>query len=88
MIAGASSFDEFPKLLRSLETPFETSLKDLRSQVVREACISVAYISQLLGMKCDHFAEMLLQHLINLIMNSAKVIYILISLEHSSVLEY
>lgn len=42
-------------------------------QVVREACITVAYISQQLGHKADRFLETLLQPIINLIQNSAKV---------------
>ncbi|XP_069703536.1 CLIP-associating protein 1 isoform X4 [Periplaneta americana] len=73
IIAGASSFDELHVHLRLLEPPFQTSVKDLRSQVVREACYTIAYLSEQLGHKCDHFAENLLPSLINLIQNSAKV---------------
>lgn len=43
IIAGALDYD-FLSQLRSLETCFITSCKDLRSQVVREACISAAYV--------------------------------------------
>lgn len=49
-------------------------MKDLRSQVIREACITVAYLSKSLASKFDHFAESVLSSLINLIQNSAKVI--------------
>lgn len=42
LVAGAADYDEFPALLRSLELSFQTSIKDLRSQVVREVCISIA----------------------------------------------
>uniref|UniRef100_A0A8D8WXB3 CLIP-associating protein 2 n=1 Tax=Cacopsylla melanoneura TaxID=428564 RepID=A0A8D8WXB3_9HEMI len=52
----------------------DTCVKDLRSQVVREACITIAYLSRTLGLKLDHFSEYLLTSLINLIPNSAKVI--------------
>ena len=41
--------------------------------MVREACVSIAYMSQQLGAKMDHFAEALLNQLIILIPNSAKV---------------
>ncbi|XP_046398503.1 CLIP-associating protein 1-A isoform X2 [Ischnura elegans] len=74
VIAGGSNFDEFHNHLRQLEPAFQLSVKDLRSQVVREACISIAYLSQQLGQKFDHFAEALLPCLINLIMNCAKIV--------------
>ena len=48
-------------------------MKDLRSQVVREACITVAYMSQVFSHKADRFVENLLQSIVNLIPNSAKV---------------
>jgi len=40
---------------------------------VREACITIAFLSQTLHNKLDHFAESLLPHLVNLIPNSTKV---------------
>lgn len=73
VIAGAADYDEFYPSLRSLELPFQLSVKDLRSQVVRETCITIAFLSQTLGQKVDHFAEALLSNLINLIPNSAKI---------------
>ncbi|KAG8228444.1 hypothetical protein J437_LFUL009095, partial [Ladona fulva] len=74
VIAGGANFDEFHAHLRLLEPAFQISVKDLRSQVVREACITIAYLSQQLGQKFDHFAEALLPCLINLIMNCAKIV--------------
>nr|CAD7573659.1 unnamed protein product [Timema californicum] len=73
MIAGAANFDELYVHLRTLEIPFQASVKDLRSQVVREACFTIAYLSEQLGNKLDHFAEYLLPSIIHLIQNSAKV---------------
>ncbi|KAG8195475.1 hypothetical protein JTE90_010784 [Oedothorax gibbosus] len=73
IVAGAPDYDEFYPFLRLLEQPFQTSIKDLRSQVVREAAITIAYLSQQLGSKLDHFAEALLPCLIILIPNSAKI---------------
>lgn len=73
LVAGAANFEELYVHLRLLEHPFQASIKDLRSLVVREACISVAYMSHQLKQKMDHFAEQVLPNLIHLIQNSAKV---------------
>ncbi|XP_034257106.1 CLIP-associating protein 1-A isoform X3 [Thrips palmi] len=74
LVAGAANFEELYVHLRLLEHPFQASIKDLRSLVVREACISVAYLSHQLKQKMDHFAEQVLPNLIHLIQNSAKVV--------------
>ncbi|XP_075548307.1 CLIP-associating protein isoform X2 [Dermacentor variabilis] len=73
LIAGAAEYEELYTSLRLLEPPFQVLVKDLRSQVVREACITIAYLSQQLGHKLDHFSEAVLPALINLIPNSAKI---------------
>ncbi|EDW37782.1 GL15047 [Drosophila persimilis] len=48
--------------------------EELRSQVIREACITIAYMSKTLRNKLDGFCWSILEQLINLIQNSAKVI--------------
>ncbi|XP_042873882.1 CLIP-associating protein 1-like isoform X14 [Penaeus japonicus] len=73
LIAGATGYEEFYPHLRLLEPAMQLSIKDLRSQVVREACITVAYMSQELHHKVDHLCETVLPNLIYLIPNSAKV---------------
>jgi len=73
IVAGAGQFEELSNCLKSLEYPFESCVKDLRSQVVRECCITVAFMSHTLSHKVDRFLEFLLPPLINLIQNSAKV---------------
>ncbi|XP_045128213.1 CLIP-associating protein 1-like isoform X4 [Portunus trituberculatus] len=73
IIAGAASYEEFYPHLRLLEPAMQLSIKDLRSQVVREACVTVAYMSQELHHKVDHLCETLLPSLIILIPNSAKI---------------
>ncbi|XP_050734478.1 CLIP-associating protein 2-like isoform X10 [Eriocheir sinensis] len=73
IVAGAANYDEFYPHLRLLEQAMQISIKDLRSQVVREACVTVAYMSQELHHKVDHLCETLLPNLINLIPNSAKI---------------
>uniref|UniRef100_A0A5S6QS55 TOG domain-containing protein n=1 Tax=Trichuris muris TaxID=70415 RepID=A0A5S6QS55_TRIMR len=74
LIGGASSYEEFYSELRTLEVPLQLACKDLRSQVVREASITVAFIAEQVGPRFDHFAELILPVLISLIQNSAKVI--------------
>ncbi|XP_054642221.1 CLIP-associating protein 1a isoform X18 [Dunckerocampus dactyliophorus] len=73
MLAGAAEYEGFPQQLRLLEVPLKLSAKDLRSQVVREACITLGHLSSLLGNKFDHGAENVMPILLNLVPNSAKV---------------
>ncbi|XP_028254538.1 CLIP-associating protein 2 isoform X19 [Parambassis ranga] len=73
LVAGAPSYDCFYQHLRLLDGAFKLSAKDLRSQVVREACITVAHLSSILGNKFDHGAEAIVPVLFNLIPNCAKV---------------
>nr|XP_008169392.1 CLIP-associating protein 2 isoform X45 [Chrysemys picta bellii] len=73
LVAGAAQYDCFFQHLRLLDGAFKLSAKDLRSQVVREACITVAHLSTVLGNKFDHGAEAIVPTLFNLVPNSAKV---------------
>ncbi|XP_036371629.1 CLIP-associating protein 2 isoform X8 [Megalops cyprinoides] len=73
LVAGAADYDCFYQHLRLLDGAFKLSAKDLRSQVVREACITVAHLSTVLGNKFDHGAEAIVPVLFNLIPNCAKV---------------
>lgn len=60
--------------LKTLEIPFQNNICDLRSQVVRETCITIAFLSCRLQQKFSRMAEILLPPLIKLIPNSAKII--------------
>ncbi|XP_058233380.1 CLIP-associating protein 2 isoform X33 [Hemibagrus wyckioides] len=73
LVAGAKNYDCFYQHLRVLDGAFKLSAKDLRSQVVREACITVAHLSTVLGNRFDHGAEAIVPVLFNLIPNCAKV---------------
>nr|XP_020661410.1 CLIP-associating protein 1 isoform X8 [Pogona vitticeps] len=73
LLAGAAEFDTFFQHLRLLDGAFKLSAKDLRSQVVREACITLGHLSSVLGNKFDHGAEAIMPTIFNLIPNSAKV---------------
>uniref|UniRef100_A0A8C9XVC7 Cytoplasmic linker associated protein 2 n=1 Tax=Sander lucioperca TaxID=283035 RepID=A0A8C9XVC7_SANLU len=72
LVAGATSYDCFYQHLRLLDGAFKLSAKDLRSQVVREACITVAHLSSVLGNKFDHGAEAIIPVLFNLIPQLCK----------------
>ncbi|XP_050772903.1 CLIP-associating protein 1 isoform X14 [Gopherus flavomarginatus] len=73
LLAGAAEHDNFFQHLRLLDGAFKLSAKDLRSQVVREACITLGHLSSVLGNKFDHGAEAIMPTIFNLIPNSAKV---------------
>uniref|UniRef100_A0A8C9T4X9 Cytoplasmic linker associated protein 1 n=1 Tax=Scleropages formosus TaxID=113540 RepID=A0A8C9T4X9_SCLFO len=73
LLAGAAEHDGFFQQLRLLEGAFKLSAKDLRSQVVREACITLGHLSSVLGNRFDHGAESIMPTLLNLVPNSAKV---------------
>ncbi|XP_071824889.1 CLIP-associating protein 1-like isoform X4 [Apostichopus japonicus] len=73
---GAQDYDCFLPLLRLMEEALVLSAKDLRSQVVKEACITLAHLSCKLGRQFDHAAESVLPTLFQLIPNSAKIMAI------------
>ncbi|XP_060785717.1 CLIP-associating protein 1a isoform X1 [Neoarius graeffei] len=73
LLAGAAEHEGFLQQLRLSEGAFKLSAKDLRSQVVREACITLGHVSSVFGNKFDHGAEAIMPTLLNLVPNSAKV---------------
>ncbi|KAM5152447.1 CLIP-associating protein 1 isoform 3-T3 [Mantella aurantiaca] len=73
LLAGAAEYDTFFQHLRLLDGAFKLSTKDLRSQVVREACITLGHLSSVLGNKFDHGAEAIMPTVFNLVPNSAKI---------------
>ncbi|XP_076229644.1 CLIP-associating protein isoform X9 [Nomia melanderi] len=74
VIAGGINYENFIECLKSMQRSFEVACTDLRSQVVREACITLAFLSQHLKNKFASFGETVLLTLMNLIQNSAKVV--------------
>ncbi|KRZ15554.1 CLIP-associating protein 1, partial [Trichinella zimbabwensis] len=61
---------DIPKLARKLNSCFT----DLRSQIVRETCITFAFIAQLEKSKCERLAEFCLPTILDLVNASAKII--------------
>lgn len=74
LINNAQTNPNFPQQLKDLSISFLDILTELRSQVIREACITLAYMSKVLRTKLDQFFIYILQAMINLIQNAAKVI--------------
>jgi CLIP-associating protein 1/2 len=74
LMLNAQTNPNFPQQLKDLSISFLDILKELRSQVIREACITLAYMSKTLRNKLDQFTAYILQEMINLIQNAAKVI--------------
>lgn len=72
--SGLLDTEYFHQTLKSLEVPFQNNICDLRSQVVRETCITIAFLSCRLQQKFARMAEILLPSLIKLIPNSAKIV--------------
>ncbi|XP_037035804.1 CLIP-associating protein isoform X3 [Bradysia coprophila] len=64
----------FSTYFKDLSIAFLDILKELRSQVIREACITIAFMSKTLKSKLDGFCVYIVQELINLVPNSVKVI--------------
>lgn len=66
---------QFTAQLKELSIAFLDIIKEeLRSQVIREACITIAYLSKTLRNKLDLFCIYIFEQLILLMQNSAKVI--------------
>lgn len=74
LMLNAQTNPNFPQQLKDLSIAFLDILKELRSQVIREACITIAYMSKTLRNKLDQFCAYIFQEMINLIQNAAKVI--------------
>lgn len=64
----------FAQYSKDFSISFLDILKELRSQVIREACITLAYMSKCFTTKMDQFLAYILNELICLIPNAAKVI--------------
>ncbi|XP_053689926.1 CLIP-associating protein isoform X2 [Sabethes cyaneus] len=74
LMISVQSSPTFTQQLKDLSIAFLDILKELRSQVIREACITLAYMSKTLKNRMDQFVIYILQELINLIQNAAKII--------------
>lgn len=71
---NAQTNPNFPSQLKDLSIAFLDIMKELRSQVIREACITVAYMAKTLRNRLDIFITYIITEMMNLIMNSVKII--------------
>ncbi|KAI0223454.1 hypothetical protein LSAT2_025358 [Lamellibrachia satsuma] len=67
LLSGAASHNNFLQLLRTLNVAFSMCLNDVSRQVVRETCITMAFLAKLLCNDFEHCAEVILPILINAI---------------------
>ncbi|KAI6649218.1 CLIP-associating protein 1-like isoform X22 [Oopsacas minuta] len=67
-------YPSFPQQLRKLDGSMNDCLRDLRSQVAREACITLAYMSRENGKSIEKSFEYLITPLLTIIQNSTKII--------------
>uniref|UniRef100_A0A6M2DJN9 Putative microtubule associated-protein orbit n=1 Tax=Xenopsylla cheopis TaxID=163159 RepID=A0A6M2DJN9_XENCH len=75
LMADVMSYPSFMTYIKDLSISFLLIIKELRSQVIRETCITIAYMSKIIGNKLDQFCAYILNELIvTLIPNAAKVI--------------
>lgn len=63
--------------IRHLMPPLQAAVKDLRSQLGREACITVAHVAQQLGLKAEFLIEPMLPALFSLLVANAKIVSIM-----------
>nr|CAB3231466.1 CLIP-associating protein 2 [Phallusia mammillata] len=73
IVAGGVEYDAFYQHLRELEPALQINAKDLRSQVVKETCVTIGFLSTRLQNQFEHCACVLLPTLFTLIANSAKI---------------
>nr|XP_039267418.1 CLIP-associating protein 1-B-like isoform X10 [Styela clava] len=73
IVAGALEYDSFAQHIRTLEPALRLNARDLRSQVVRETCITIGHLSIVMQNRFDHAAELLFPTLFNLVPNSVKI---------------
>ncbi|KAG8331576.1 cytoplasmic linker associated protein [Homalodisca vitripennis] len=67
--------EEIQAFIKAIALLMMSSLKDLRSQVVRETCLTFAFICRELRNKIDqHTCEIMMHQLMNNVMSSARVI--------------
>uniref|UniRef100_A0A0K0E8U8 TOG domain-containing protein n=1 Tax=Strongyloides stercoralis TaxID=6248 RepID=A0A0K0E8U8_STRER len=74
VVCEAHLLPEFlDKILPNLEVPLEKAIKDLRSQVVREAAYTIALYCKEMGAKLYRVVDLMFQPAISVVQSSAKV---------------
>ncbi|VDK78129.1 unnamed protein product [Onchocerca ochengi] len=73
IIGGGLDYSDFSEEVREMQAALHTSVKDLRSQLCREACVTIAFYCERLGLTMVNVIDALMPTLISLMQNSAKV---------------
>ncbi|VDN03159.1 unnamed protein product [Thelazia callipaeda] len=73
IIGGGLDYSDFSEEVREIQKALLVSVKDLRSQLCREACVTVAFYCERLGLTMVPVINTLMPTLIGLMQNSAKV---------------
>jgi len=73
-MSGASQHKDFPSSLLHLQRPLVSCVQDLRSQVVKEACLSLACLAQQLQHRAEELLQPLLPSLLLLLQSGARVV--------------
>ncbi|VDK71057.1 unnamed protein product [Litomosoides sigmodontis] len=73
IIGGGLDYSDFSEEVREMQAALLNSVKDLRSQLCREACVTIAFYCERLGLIMVGVIEALMPTLISLMQNSAKV---------------
>lgn len=71
---GAQHFDNFPALLKLLRDPLTAQVLDLRSSVVREACITISAMGQKIGDQFEPYVDHFMPSLFKLLGVSIAII--------------
>jgi len=74
VMSGASEHQDFPSSLLHLQRPLVSCVQDLRSQVVKEACLSLACLAQQLQHRAEHLLQPILPSLLLLLQSGARVV--------------
>lgn len=73
-MSGASEYQDFPSSLLHLQRPLVSCVQDLRSQVVKEACLSLACLAQQLQHRAEEILRPILPSLLLLLHSGARVV--------------
>ena len=74
VLGGAQHFDNFPGLLRFLREPLGAQILDLRSSIVREACVTLSLLGKALGEGFEPFLDYFVPILFKLLLVTIQVI--------------
>lgn len=88
VIGGALEYSDFVEEVVQVQPGLQTCLKDLRSQVCREACVTIAFYCKALGAVMGNGVEIIMPTLLVLLQNSAKVLSSSAQLALNYILKY